>query len=680
MNRRSLVPALVALSLAAAFSVTFGTTALAHGEKGQRTIFTYDLQPEVQRPVDLFRLSDEYGNQLLAMGEKGENECISVAYLPARFSWDQNQLVTNPGAAGQSVGVSDYLITGRFFAAQLGDSRLDTIELSLVTTRSRTLVAKGSGRIYYDNGMDRTAAELWGARGAALDLAGNERGTEHLADKILKYEQKVREEKTETAIAPKLELEGYANTMKPGASQKIIVRLEDCDGYRLKGRKVEVTADQGSVRPEQVTIGEDGTAEVTYTAPGKRSEVSLSAVFQYERPSEKSDVAMTGGWIDVKDDKPEDPAIFHLSLEVEQEVETSLSTDPGIPLFQQAIHWMQAVEPLKLEVDVNQRMEPIPETLKAEWSWRDTFTQTTVPVAGKEQGSQTGTDFERWEVSLARHLKPVKSEPKLEVIDDELAKSLAPLLGSVQTDQPLDTLRVRYEVVLEGKTEGHFTILDQRVDTSGPRLPSFQDNRTFTYRYEQPTNEEELNELPSLPPTPLLTVKKDRIRYKMTLKDVKFDFVPGEGMTVKVAGEDYTDKFKYVQFWREWRANTKYTTLGAPRSGPYRLTQGWTEGSDELGSEMLAPLAWIVDVKTVPGDQWPAVRVLREYLIAVEGFPEFGYMYAVVIAETEPTNHYHVRKYKPEKIAASDWEKIKQSGQPYRDEDSGGEPVREFRN
>jgi hypothetical protein len=56
-----------------------------------------------------------------------------------------------------------------------------------------------------------------------------------------------------------------------------------------------------------------------------------------------------------------------------------------------------------------------------------------------------------------------------------------------------------------------------------------------------------------------------------------------------------------------------------------------------------------------------------------------GFLYAAVSVLTVPY-HYEIEKYKPEKIEAADWEKIKRSTTPYRDEDTGGKPIRSYRN
>ncbi len=76
----------------------------------------------------------------------------------------------------------------------------------------------------------------------------------------------------------------------------------------------------------------------------------------------------------------------------------------------------------------------------------------------------------------------------------------------------------------------------------------------------------------------------------------------------------------------------------------------------------------------------PPVRLLREYLAAVEGFPEFGYWYGLMTLESFLNVRYEVNIYKPIKIDAATWQKIKSATAPYRDETSAGEPIRHYGN
>jgi hypothetical protein len=60
---------------------------------------------------------------------------------------------------------------------------------------------------------------------------------------------------------------------------------------------------------------------------------------------------------------------------------------------------------------------------------------------------------------------------------------------------------------------------------------------------------------------------------------------------------------------------------------------------------------------------------IHEYLTTVERFPEFGFLYYIVIIDTKP-NQYRVRMYKAKHITAEEWAQIKKSTQPYMTEDS----------
>lgn len=446
-----------------------------------------------------------------------------------------------------------------------------------------------------------------------------------------------------------------------------------------KDRKVELSASEGLITPAEVTVGADGTAQATYTAPSTTADVDLNAYFKFRSPSDKEGFKRTGMQIAVRDPRPVDPSIFHVTLELVNTVESRFYSSPDAPqLFQQEIYLRESVDPLRLEFDLNQRMEVVKDSLKAYYRWSSEFIHSAAVAHGTRSGTDTNTELVDWRISVKRHLNPIKDEPALMVFDASQEELEIMSLFPLPITPSEDMLEIDYYVVIPAPVEGEYNVLGFITPMNGQTHKSYSDIVRFAYDYRKKVTSGKL----SNPPQEIWMVKivKDEISYTMELKDVKFEFIPSESPSVVIGEENYSGNFEYVLFWREWKAPIDVDKMQAPRISPYQLSRAWTEGGDGWTGGHGGVRKLLAEIEMYDRQDKPAVRILREYLAAVKGFPEFGYWYGVMTLESSPDGRYDVKIYAPIKIDAAGWLTIKNSTAPYRDENSAGEPVRQYAN
>jgi hypothetical protein len=125
-------------------------------------------------------------------------------------------------------------------------------------------------------------------------------------------------------------------------------------------------------------------------------------------------------------------------------------------------------------------------------------------------------------------------------------------------------------------------------------------------------------------------------------------------------GMDVTDKFGTHRDYRTFAAplNTADERPGAYTAEPFSAD---TRSNDPVWDDVPGALF------TLPAQRWARQRLVEEFLIAVTGFPEFGFLYAHVVIDTAP-RQYRVRMYAAERITEQQWCEIKRLRRPYRDE------------
>lgn len=257
------------------------TPALAHGTKGRRGIVMFDIIPRLDPPtVDWHDLTDAYWRQVL--NTASANECITPMPVLGSYAFGAREQVDIGPPENTSNG--DYCIWG-----ELGrDGQGYRITLNLVTAGPRELVARGS--CSFEKPEDGRAA----AQVAALNIGSSDKGSKPLADVILDFEKRKREEFShKVALGAEVSFdlpdsEKWNLRLVTGEDRTLTIRYVDCDSYKLKGpRKVHVWANKGTIDQEWVTLDENGEGKVTYTAPDKPGEDTVRVLGEYCHGSER---------------------------------------------------------------------------------------------------------------------------------------------------------------------------------------------------------------------------------------------------------------------------------------------------------------------------------------------------------------------------------------------------------
>ncbi len=150
-----------------------------------------------------------------------------------------------------------------------------------------------------------------------------------------------------------------------------------------------------------------------------------------------------------------------------------------------------------------------------------------------------------------------------------------------------------------------------------------------------------------------------------------------------VEGQDVSNSKFYAWRWvRVWTA--PLGSDGASRTGKYVKNKPLTNTPDVPS----VPTGWMYDNGPASGvraagwydvpmgptlpanpNNWPAMRQLDEFVASVWQYPEFGFIYYIVVFDSVP-NACRVTMYPAQSISLNQWCAMKSSGVPYVDEGS----------
>jgi hypothetical protein len=141
-----------------------------------------------------------------------------------------------------------------------------------------------------------------------------------------------------------------------------------------------------------------------------------------------------------------------------------------------------------------------------------------------------------------------------------------------------------------------------------------------------------------------------------------------------VEGADVTSDFIVWRWVRVWVApvgsdgNRSAPYAGAVAPGSPNLP--WLDDNlpDDTGQRQPS---WndVPGGPSLPSDPsaWPTVRQLNEFVASVNNYPEFGFLYYIIVMDVMP-NAYRVQMFPAQSITADDWCTIKSLDVPYMDE------------
>jgi hypothetical protein len=246
----------------------------------RRDVALFDLDVRVPQPGpgDSLSIADWLRLFLVAGGvhdklvnEDPSKSCISFydGQLASKLNLEEQDyslgLPSNLPPPGP-VEDTDYLVSG--FVTGSGAGYVVHVRLEAGVTRE--LVAAGSAPVDLENinASGKQAAE-------ALTP---------LMEKIREFQRKKRDEDNIYAIYPKMEVTPKKKKIKTEESTEVTIKLNDCDDFALKDRKVKLSATLGRFEPQEVTIDENGEAEATFIAGNKAGWAKLTADWDWKYP------------------------------------------------------------------------------------------------------------------------------------------------------------------------------------------------------------------------------------------------------------------------------------------------------------------------------------------------------------------------------------------------------------
>jgi hypothetical protein len=183
----------------------------------------------------------------------------SVSYQVS-YNW-QNL----PGSG--SLSYADYIVYSKLYQSGSGYE----IIVYLETGKTREIVAQNT--IQYNPAI----AGVNNGKNAAQFL-------KPLLGKIRDFEKQKRNQLSDVAIEAKLEVKPQKFYLNTNESTQIILRLKDCDDFKLPNRELNLTASSGALSSNSVITNNEGEAEVTYTAGSSPAWVEIYGEHVYYYP------------------------------------------------------------------------------------------------------------------------------------------------------------------------------------------------------------------------------------------------------------------------------------------------------------------------------------------------------------------------------------------------------------
>ena len=413
---------------------------------------------------------------------------------------------------------------------------------------------------------------------------------------------------------------------------------------------------------------------------------------------------------DAADQEP--TVIWNMRLSIEEIKESGLENNPH-PIASSRVSLFESLTPLTLDFDIDHNIKTRDESLKVDYKWKyDEKHWFANQLAYSCQGEETGKKLVDYSFEFKRHVKTGANEAMLDVYDyDEMEKEFAENFKMFKISQPDNTFWFDYKTTIPAKSTAINYLSGQSQPENHEMLQSFNDYFTSPYRYDEKVNQETDRVMVTVPSLGIIKKLSYKISYRLETKNLTLEYQPqpfdmiyhpmvavhkdgekrqGEPylsrltakewehtgklyhswlihgnikIIPKVGGIDKSNAFNSIRFMREWLTPIDENDRII---GEYKMGKKWH--NDNLSRKP----SWV----DVPGcivtesNQWSASRYLQEYLVAVERFPEFGFIYYIVVVDTRP-NKYRVRMYQAKKIKAEKWAEIKKSPQPYLNEVNG---------
>lgn len=340
---------------------------------------------------------------------------------------------------------------------------------------------------------------------------------------------------------------------------------------------------------------------------------------------------------------------------------------------------------LKVEFDVSRDLQVVSDSVKARYNWSlKARTYFIGKLAALADGNESGTRLEGpdgtpgLEIFWRRELDPQPCEPSLRVYDDEVMAEMARM--GLPAPVPKNLLTMEFKAIWPGKVDSVEYLVGSE-ESGKETYPTEQERLEIPYKAEAGRWEGDLD-LPSPVGSVRVScqIERKNVDFSVEQRWNKWDY--RAKAILKIDGKDCASEFKFRRWRRQWEADidarkidvyeyptepgygSKVAMGNHPRVGDWRLVEDWIEEKDNIEAE--GPIQMIVFPPAGDPGLWPWRRYLVEYLVAVDGFPELGYVYHWSIKQSSDY-HYDGYLYESVHVQPDEWCKVKAEKRPTGD-------------
>lgn len=372
----------------------------------------------------------------------------------------------------------------------------------------------------------------------------------------------------------------------------------------------------------------------------------------------------------------DDVVLWHFRLTVNKVVDGKADT-PQAPKISAHVARDETLMPLVLEFDVNQDVDPIRKSLRARYDWTMKERQyLSGMLAAKSDGSGKGSSLEDWTVRIVRRFAPVPCEPDLYVDDDwrrmfgagETSPGGAP--PAPKGDGGGDRIDIDIDASFKVKVTAQSFLVGNEPATTDESVESYNGSAKVPYAYRAPKLDKSVGPAASNLPGGMIVPAVSFARYTIDAAverkptDFKLTASPAGRTAIRFAnkilvnGRDESRMFKVRRFERDW---IHWNVGNAPVSG-WELINDWHEVTADGNREPARTVSFggFFPPK-FPGNKREDRIYLVEFLDAVDGFPEFGFLYHPVLLGTARTGKGRVqlRAFEARQVDADGWCEIR---------------------
>ncbi len=388
------------------------------------------------------------------------------------------------------------------------------------------------------------------------------------------------------------------------------------------------------------------------------------------------------------------PKLWHMTLSIAKMYETDTGTIDSFPLeMTSRVYLKDDLSSLNLAFDVDDKLKADKAGMQADYRWlHDEKKYANGNVIAKTEGDDNGQELTDWEIGLKRHIQlwdrntrrnlDETAQRKVIIYDYDdaeaaLFQALSPADAMAHIEQPPDTVRLDYRVTIPARATST-DVLSGKPPENFKMEQGYRDSLTLDYKFYEKKNQETDKKLPleMKKNLDIVTKEKNEISYALSLKDLKIEYTPTDKNLLPETNtwQDYSKvsdnlgKFDEANWLLHANSRAKVFVGGREATDAFvifRLARVASAPLDKNGirvaeyKNIVSSGIWLYDnnlnesgywIDTpsqkldVTPKSWPRMRRLYQFIISVDRFPEFGFLYYIVVIDTLP-NAYRVWMY-----------------------------------